>query len=140
MSTETPPLDTDTTADKKKDKGPAFVFVDNSTERLITLRRNGKAPKGTAPPQEETMLGRGLNYVRADYVDANPDMNMIGLVLADPCKIPDGAVASVLQRGTSRQAFLAWAKIEKRPKVVEQIKARLSRVATTAEDESAEAS
>jgi hypothetical protein len=138
---EAPPIEPDANIDTNKAKkaGPSFVFVDNSTERLLALRRNGKAPKGTAPPQEETFLGRGLNYVRADYVEANPDMDAFGMSLVDPCKIPDGMVAGVLQRCTSRQAMLAWGKLEKRPKVIAQIKARLNRAPTTAEDESAEA-
>lgn len=122
--------------DSKRKGAPAFVFVDNKTERLLGLRRNGKAPKGVAPPQEETFLGRGLNYVRADYVEANPDLESFGMALVDPCKITDGAVKDVLHRCTSRQAIAAWGKLEKRPRVLEQIKARLSRVATTAEDES----
>jgi hypothetical protein len=106
---------------------PRFVFVDNPTERLLSLRRaSGKAPKGAPPPQEKTAIGLGLNYVRADYVSGTTELGF-GMTLVDPTKIPDGLVAAAVKRCTSRQAMHAWAKIEKRPKVIELLKARLSR-------------
>ena len=79
------------------------------------------------------MVGRGLNYVRADYVEANLDMDAFGVSLVDPCKIADHEVERVLHRSTSRQAIVAWGKLEKRPKVLEQIRARLNRSTPSAE-------
>lgn len=121
-------------SDKKP--APTFVFVDNTTERMITLRRAIKSDAhvvGQPTAQESTMVGRGLCYVRADYVEANLDMDTMGLALVDPCKIPDHEVKRVLDRSTSRQAIAAWGKLEKRPKVIELIKARLNRGAPAAE-------
>lgn len=117
--------------DKPDKPRPAFVFVDNSTERLLVLRRpvppadGEETPKGQPTAQEETMVGRGLNYVRVEYVEANPDMYLLGAMPIDPTKIPDGDVARQLHRCTSRQAMHEWTKTEKRTKVVDQIKARL---------------
>jgi hypothetical protein len=126
-------------SDKPDKPRPTFIFVDNPTERLLSLRRvSGEAPKGQPAPQEKTAIGRGLNYVRSDYVSSHTELGF-GMTVVDPCKIPDGMVATVLQRCTSRQAMIAWSKVEKRAKVIEQIKARLNRAPTTAEDESAEA-
>jgi hypothetical protein len=105
-----------------KPQPPPFVFVDNSSERMIILRR-------TIDPhtQESTMVGRGLNYVRADYVDANRDaMGGLGLRVVDPTTYAEGEVAEVLRRGTSRQAFSEWGKREKRAAVISKIKARLN--------------
>lgn len=121
---------------------PPFVFVDNLTERLIMLRRpiKGEAIKGQPTAQESTMVGRGLNYVRADYVEANLDLDTFGMALVDPCKIAEHDVDRVLHRCTSRQAIVAWGKLEKRPKVLASIKARLNRATPSAEiDETAEA-
>lgn len=113
--------------DKQK---PQFVFVDNTTERMLTLRRSTAAtdhPKGQPPPQESTMLGRGLNYVRADYVAANPRMSMLGAVLVDPTKIPENEVKAKLHRCTSRQAMIEWGRLEKRGPVLSAIKAWLNK-------------
>lgn len=100
----------------------AFVFVDNSSERMIVLRR-----RLDAHTQESTMIGRGLNFVRADYVDANRDaMGGLGLRVVDPTTYADGEVAEVLRRGTSKQAFGEWGKREKRAAVITKIKARLN--------------
>ena len=123
----------------KPDKTPAFVFVDNPTERLLHLHRVAVASqvRGQTPEIESTAIGRGLNYVRADYVAANPDLGF-GMTLVDPCKIHDGDVARVLHRCTSRQAITEWGRLEKRPAVVSQIKARLNRN-TPAVDVDAEA-
>lgn len=119
---------------------PLFVFIDNPTERLLALRRvTGPAPKGQPAPQERTAIGRGLNYVCADYVSDKTPL-AFGMSVVDPTKIPEHDVARQLQRCTSRQAMHEWAKLEKRPNVLAQIKARLNRNSVAAStDDSAEA-
>lgn len=124
---------------------PSFVFVDNRSERMVMLRRTiapesgEKPPKGTPTEQESTAVGRGLNYIRAEFVAANPDMGVLGCSIADPTKFGDGEVGAVLQRCTSRQAMNEWGKLEKRPRVVDQIRARLTKPAVPVQTEDAEA-
>jgi hypothetical protein len=114
-------------------KTPAFVFIDNPTERLLSLRRVcGDAPKGQPAPQEKTAVGRGLNFVRADYISASTPLGF-GMTVIDPTKILEHDVARQIHRCTSRQALAEWGKIEKRAGVLAQIKARLNRNTPAAE-------
>lgn len=121
----------DTVAETKTK--PSFVFVDNRSERLVTLRRAVKGDEphvaGRPTEQEHTAVGRGLNYVRADFVDANADMGLLGLGVVDPTKFSDTEVAIVLQRCTSRQAMIEWGKRETRAHVADKIRARLAKPA-----------
>ncbi len=120
-----------------KPSSPKFAFVHNTSERLVMLRRpTGEAPiKGQPTGQEATAVGRGICYVRQEYVDANPDMGVLGLELVDPTRIPDAAVPEMLRRCTSRQALHMWAGLEKRPKIIDMIKARLAKPAAAPSDD-----
>lgn len=124
-----PNLDPTPAEPKPKTKAKLeFLFVDNPHERMIVLRRRAskdKTPKGVAPVLESTNVGRGLGYVRAEYLEG-PGANLFGIRQIDPTQIPDGDVARMLQRCTSRQAMIEWRRIEKRPRVVEAISARLA--------------
>lgn len=129
MSTDTT-IDTTDTTDGKKRKAPAFVFADNRTERLTKLSR-----KTSSGERENTYLGRGLNYVRAEYIAATPEHVEFGIALVDPSSFSAGEVEAVLQRCTSRQAMHEWAKIEKRPNVLAKIKHRLENKPAPSNDE-----
>lgn len=128
-------------ADKPQTQTPAFVFVDNASERMIFLRRvvSNSPKEGIPPKRESTMVGRGLNYVRADYVAANPDMDTFGLRIVDPTRYAESEVAEALRRGTSKQAFAEWGKLEKRATVITKIKARLNGAQAQAAEADAEA-
>lgn len=120
-----------------KPKPPDFVFVDNTADRMVAMRRALPARAGETPVIESTVLGRGLNWVRAEYVDAAA-LAMFGGAVVDPTKIPDALVGAAVQRCTSRQALIEWRRSEKRPGALALLRARLDKPAVASDENEAE--
>lgn len=112
----------------EKKSTPHSLFVDNPTERMISIHRRLDEPlrPGQPPRLESVVIGRGLNYVRSDVAAAVP-AGSFGLRAVDPLQCSEADAAALMARCTSRHALGEWAKQERRPVVQAALRERLDR-------------